>query len=81
MINYDIATKAPYMTVEPLNTIITERVDDIISTFNLTPNTPEEEFFTIRVVEMRSFQRFYVGLVGMRNLESVSFNYDWVRSS
>lgn len=74
--NFDTATSSPYMTVEQSSNVIQDKEDDVICLFTLEATDEEANFYRIRVTEMRTTRRFYVGAVGMNNLESVSIEYD-----
>jgi len=76
LINYDQSTTLPYLSVEQSDMVQIERQDDIIANIVLEPTTSQQEFYTIRVVEMGSFKRFYTGVLGLNNLNSVSLEYD-----
>jgi len=74
--NYDRATASPYMTiVENINSL-GDKQNDIICSFILEPTDSTENFYTLRVEEMETFSRFYVGVLGLINLESVAWEFD-----
>jgi hypothetical protein len=78
IMNFDTATSTPYLTVELNDNVIADQEDDVIATLILEPTDSTNEFYRIRVNEMESFQRFYIGNVGMQNLESVKLEYDQI---
>ena len=74
--NLDSATSTPYMTVSEVGNIITDKQDDVVCTFSLQPTDNTNKFYRIQVDEMRSHQRFYVGVTGLQNLENCRLEYD-----
>ena len=74
--NLDPATSTPYLTVAEEQNVINDKQDDVICTFSLQPTDNTNSFYTMRIEEMRSFKRFYVGVTGLQNLESCRIEYD-----
>ncbi len=74
--NLDPATSLAYMTVAEEQNVINDKQDDVICTFSLQPTDNTNTFYSLKVEEMRSYRRFYVGVTGLQNLESCSLEYD-----
>ncbi len=76
VMNYDTSTSYPYLSVEVNSSVVADRQDDVIGTIIL--ENSGDDLYTIKVNEMTSYQRFYTGVLGMKNLESVDFDYDTI---
>lgn len=74
--NYDQATSSPYITVVENTNVLGDKEDDVICSIVLEPTDSTGSFYTIRSAEMKSLDRFYVGVTGLINLESVKWEYD-----
>jgi hypothetical protein len=74
--NYDIQTNAPYLTLMEEGLRLTERQDDVIMSIKLEKDDASGTFYTLKQIQNNSKNRFYVGVLGMQNLESVQFSYD-----
>ncbi len=81
MFNYDKQTSRPYISVISDPDAAEQRQDDIISIFQLQPTDASNTFYTLREVQNNSKDKFYVGVLGMENLESVEFQYDKLEST
>jgi hypothetical protein len=74
--NYDSATSEPFMTIVENETTLGDKENDIMAVLRLEPTDSTMEFYELKVVELRTHQRFYSGTLGLSNLESVSVEYD-----
>jgi hypothetical protein len=74
--NLDTSTSSPYLTIAESSNVINDKQDDVICTFTLEPTDSTEAFYSLKIDEMRSHNRFYVGVTGLRNLESCRIEYD-----
>lgn len=74
--NYDQATSSPYITVVENTNVLGDKEDDVICSIILEPTDSTGNFYTIKSTEMKSLDRFYVGVTGLINLESVKWEYD-----
>lgn len=74
--NYDRQTSLPYLTLMEEGTRLSERKDDVIMSVRLEKDDAAGNYYTLRQVQNNAKNRFYVGVLGMLNLESVSFAYD-----
>jgi hypothetical protein len=79
LMNYDTATSYPYLSVEENDSVIADREDDVMATIIL--ENVGDDLYTMRVNEIKSYQRFYTGVLGMKNLQSVNFDYDTIPGS
>lgn len=76
ILTYDVATSSPYMRIEENEQVALEKEDDIICTLILEPTDSSETFYTLRVNELLTNKRFYIGNIGIQNLESCSLEFD-----
>ena len=74
--NYDKATASPFISIVENTTSLGDKEDDVICSIVLEPTDSTNNFYTLRVEEMQTFNRFYVGALGLINLESVSWEFD-----
>lgn len=74
--NYDSATASPFLSIVENTTSLGDKEDDIICSFILEATDETGNFYTLKVDEMQTFNRFYVGALGLINLESVSWEFD-----
>jgi len=74
--NLDPSTSSAYMTISEAQNVINDKQDDVICTFSLQPTDSTETFFSMKIEEMRSYHRFYVGVTGLQNLESCRLEFD-----
>lgn len=74
--NYDTQTSLPYLSIMEEGQRLDERKDDIIMSVRLEKDDAAGTFYTLRQVHNNSKNRFYVGVMGMQNLNSVTFAYD-----
>lgn len=79
--NYDIQTSTPYLEIMEESDQLSEKRDNIITSIRLEPTSATNEFYTLREVENNAKGRFYVGVLGMQNLESATFEYDKLEST
>lgn len=74
--NYDIQTATPYLTLMEEGPRLTERKDDVIMSVRLDKNDAAGNFYTLQQVNNNAAGRFHVGVLGVLNLDSVSFAFD-----
>jgi hypothetical protein len=79
--NYDKQTSTPYLTILEEGVILEQRRDDIITSIRLDKEDEAGNFYTLKQVQNNSKGRFYVGVMGLRNLEAVSFSFDKLEST
>jgi hypothetical protein len=78
LFNYNQSNSQTYLTVTDNITNLGEKEDDIIVSFMLQPTDNTNSFYTIKLMDTYTFNRFYVGNTGIQNLESVSLEYDTI---
>lgn len=76
VMNYDAATSEPYMSIISNELTLGDKENDVVAVIRLEPTDSSNTFYTLRTVEVRSFRRFYLGTLGLNNLESVSLKFD-----
>lgn len=76
VMNFDEATSEPYMSIIQNEATLGDKEDDVVAVLVLEATSSTEDFYTLRVEELRTFRRFYVGTLGLTNLESVKIEYD-----
>lgn len=74
--NYDRQASSPYLSLMEEGTRLDERKDDIMLSIRLEKDDSAGNYYTLRQVHNNCKNRFYVGVMGMQNLESVTFAYD-----
>jgi len=81
LFNYDKQTSKPSLSVIADPDSAQQRQDDIITTLQLKPTDSSGDFYVLEEVQNNSLGRFYVGVLGMENLDSVQFSYDKLEST
>jgi hypothetical protein len=76
LFNYNQSNSQTYLTVTDNISNIGEKENDVIVSFMLQPTDNTNSFYTIKLLDTYTFNRFYVGNTGIQNLESVSLEYD-----
>jgi hypothetical protein len=74
--NYNKTTYDAYLTVINDLSLISNREDDLICSFMLSPTDNTNTYYEMKVVDLHTHNRFYVGTLGMQNLESVTIKLD-----
>jgi hypothetical protein len=74
--NYSNNISKPYLTITPNPTILTNKEDDIVCSFTLTPTDSTNAYYTLKTIDVMSHNRFFIGTLGMANLESVNLEFD-----
>lgn len=74
--NFDETRNAPNMFISDNLASLSDKEDDRICTLILEPTDETERFYRIRTDDMFTFQRFYVGTLGITNLESAEWEFD-----
>lgn len=73
--NFDTATSEPFLSIVDNPETLGDKYDDLIGSIILEPTDESETNYTIRVEELNTFERFYVGVMGMLNLESTKWEF------
>jgi len=76
VMNFDDASSDSYMTIIQNESTLGDKIDDVVAVLILEATDKTGEFYTLKVDEIRTFHRFYVGTLGLTNLESVFLEYD-----
>lgn len=79
--NYDTQTSTPYLSILEDGDRLEERRDDVITSIRLDRTDADGNFYTLREVQNNAKERFYVGVLGMKNLEAVSFDFTKLEST
>jgi hypothetical protein len=74
--NYNSDIGSPYLTLLEEGVKLNERQDDIITGVRLEREDSTSDVFTLREVQNNAKQKFYIGVLGLKGLESVTFEYD-----
>jgi hypothetical protein len=74
--NYSDNTPEPYLSIVSDPSILNNKEDDIVASFKLTPTDNTNQFYKLETIDVYSFNRFFVGTLGMGNLESTVFEFD-----
>lgn len=74
--NFDNSTSEPYMSFVENPETLGDQFDNLMCSIILEPTDSSGENYTIRVDELNTFERFYVGVMGMQNLESTTWEFD-----
>lgn len=78
---YDTEQSKPFLEILEEGAILNERQDDIISVIRLVPEDANGDFWTLKEVQNNSAGKFYLGILGMKNLSSTQFNFDKLDST
>lgn len=73
--NYDSQTTAPYLSILEDGSRLEERKDDIIMSLILEKNSTTDGYYTLKQIQNNSKGRFYIGVLGVNNLDSLTFSY------
>lgn len=79
--NYSKSEGAPFLSILTEGAQLDERRDDVITSLILEENSNDPEFYTLREVQNNSKGRFYKGVLGSKNLDSVTFEYDIIEGT
>lgn len=74
--NFDIQTSTPYLSIMEEGNRLEERRDDIMISVILEKENNDGTHYTLRQIQNNSKGRFYTGVLGTNNLDSISFSYD-----
>lgn len=74
--NFDETKTDPNMFITDNVASLADKEDDRICTLVLEPTDETEQFYRLRVDDIFTFQRFYVGTLGVTNLESVEWEFE-----
>lgn len=74
--NYNQSNSQPYLTISDNINNLGEKIDDVIASFSLQPTDQSNSFYKINLVDIYTFNRFYLGNTGIQNLESVDLEYE-----
>jgi hypothetical protein len=78
--NYSQSTYQPYLSITSDISILTNKEDDVIASFSLTPTDNTNSFYKLAVIDLRTHNRFYVGTLGMFNLESTTLEFETMKN-
>ena len=73
--NYSTNTSEPYLSLTTDPSILNTRTDDVMCSLQLVPTDDTNTFYTLETVDIFSFHRFYLGTLGLFNLESVELDF------
>jgi len=79
--NYDTQTSLPYLSIMEEGSALEERKDDVITAIRLDRNDADGTTYTLQEIQNNSKGRFYLGVLGMKNLEAVSFDFTKLEST
>jgi len=79
--NYNELEGAPFLSIIEEGEQLEERRDDIITSIILEPSSSIDGYYTLKEVQNNSKRRFYIGVLGASNLDSVSFEYDIIEGT
>lgn len=79
--NYDSQQSKPVLEIYDETTITEDKKDNIITTIRLVPEDANGDFWTLKEIQNNAAGKFYLGVLGMNNLESVSFAFDKLEST
>lgn len=74
--NYSKSEGSPFLSLLKEGAQLNERKDDVITSVILEQSSEDSSFYTLREVQNNAKGRFYIGVLGARNLASVNFEYD-----
>jgi hypothetical protein len=78
---YDAQQAKPYLEIYDETNITEDKKDNIISTIRLMSEDADGNFWTLKEIQNNAKYKFYLGVLGMNNLESVSFEFDKLEST
>lgn len=78
--NYSQSNSAPYLSLTTDANILNTREDDVMCSMILTPTDSTNTYYTLKTVDVLTHNRFYVGTLGLFNLESVDLEFDTMQS-
>ena len=81
LLNYDKTQGTPFLSIMKEGNQLDERRDDIITSLILEQSATDSQFYTLREVQNNAKGRFYLGVMGCKNLNSVSFEYDIIEGT
>jgi hypothetical protein len=73
--NYDTNSTTPYLTLMEEGDRLDARIDDVITSIRLDQQDANGQFYTLNEVQNNAAGKFYVGVLGMTNLDSCSFSF------
>lgn len=74
--NFDSQNTVPYLTLMQDGPKVKEKMDNVIMTVMLVSDDQNGTTYTLKEISNNSKGRFYVGVMGAKNLESITFSYD-----
>jgi hypothetical protein len=79
--NYDTQTSSPYLSILEEGSVLESRRDDVITSIRLERTDADGTFFTLKEVQNNAKEKFYVGVLGMKNLEALTFDFTKLEST
>lgn len=74
ILNFDTSTSKPYLYISDINSSLNDIDDDIICYFSLKHEYGD--FYTLSIDELKTYNRFFVGVLGLQNLEHCKIEFD-----
>lgn len=78
--NYDKEQSSPSIEILEDGAILEEKRDSVITVIRLVKEDASGNYYTLKEVQNNAKDKFYVGVLGLNNLDSVEFNYDLIES-
>ena len=75
--NWDKSTSNPYISIAEDPMTLGDKANDILTSIILKPSDPGGTDYEIDLYETGKDRRFYVGVLGLTNLESTNLEYDY----
>lgn len=79
--SYDSEQSKPFLEILSDGELLEDNRDNVITAIRLSPDDESGNFWTLREVSNNAKGKFYLGVLGMRNLESVEFAFDRIEAT
>lgn len=79
--NFDTSSASPYLNISEINNILSNQEDNVICLFSLKQADPNGNLWTLSVDELKTHNRFFIGVLGLQNLEYCKLEIDSIPSS
>lgn len=78
--NYSQSNSDPYLSLTTDPNIFNTKEDDVICSLHLVPTDNTNTYYTLKTIDILTYQRFYVGTLGLFNLESVDLEFQTMQN-
>jgi hypothetical protein len=78
---YDTEQSKPYLEILQDGDLTEDKLDTIISSIRLVADNDNNTYYTLKEVQNNATGKFYLGVLGMNNLDSINFAFDKLEST